>query len=572
MPTLYVMLIGAALLLISIVLTPLSNRIGMPVLLMFFGVGMLAGEDGLGGIQFHDFNTAFLVGNLALAIILLDGGMRTRKESFRVGLKPATALATIGVFVSAGITGWAAIYLLDLPLLPGLLMGTIVASTDAAAVFSLLQGRGLHLNERVGATLEIESGSNDPMAIFLTVLLLEMIEHKTVAPEWEMLKLFAEQFGIGAIGGIAGGYVLSALVRRLDLAIGLYSLLVVTGGILVFALVGLLEGSGFLAIYLVGVRLGNSGAPLLSTILQVHDGLAWLAQLGLFLILGLLVTPSQMLPQALPALALALILTFIARPAAVALSLWPFGMKPREIAFISWVGLRGAVPIVLALFPTMAQIPEARLLFNVTCVVVLVSLLIQGTTLASVARWLKLEVPAPKLPQRRIPLNLPDHSDHELYLLPMQQIQTGVTPVKTLRLPGSSALLAIFRERELLLPRPDLLLQPGDWLAVASNSQAAADIGRLLAAETPDHLAPREFFGDFTLAGDVLLGDLEAVYGFDIEPELKALSLSAAIAQRHRGHPVVGDRVDLGPVQLVVMAMEGDSVTHVGMKLPATTA
>jgi len=568
MPALYILLIGASLLLISIVLTPLSTRIGLPVLLLFFVVGMIAGENGPGGIQFHDFNTAFLVGNLALAVILLDGGMRTRAETFRVGLKPATALATIGVLVSAGVTGLAAIYLLHLPPLHGLLMGTIVASTDAAAVFSLLQGRDLHLNERVSATLEIESGSNDPMAIFLTILLLEMIEHQTTTLNWDALLLFAQQFGIGAIGGIIGGYVLNALIRRLDLAIGLYSLLVATGGLLVFSLVGLLEGSGFLAIYLLGVRLGNSGTPLLTTILQVHDGLAWLAQLGLFLILGLLVTPAQMLPLALPALGIALVLMFVARPLAVALSLLPLGIRGRELTFISWVGLRGAVPIVLALFPIMAQIPEAKLLFNVTCVVVLVSLLIQGTTLAPVARWLKLEVPAPRLPQRRIPLNLPDHSDHELYLLPMQEIHAGTTSAGTLRLPKDSALLAVFRERKLLLPDVTLKLQPGDWLAVASNAQSAENIGKLLTAETPERLAPRLFFGDFTLAGDTLLGDLEMVYGFEVETELKTLSLSAVIAQRHRGHPVVGDRVELGPVQLVVMAMEGDRVTRVGMKLP----
>ena len=568
MTTLYILLIGAALLLISIVLTPLSNRIGLPVLLLFFGVGMGAGVDGPGGIRFDDFHTAFLVGNLALAIILLDGGMRTRSESFRVGLKPAAMLATIGVLVSAGITGLVAIYLLHLPPLQGLLMGTVVASTDAAAVFSLLQGRGLHLNERVSATLEIESGSNDPMAIFLTILLLDMIEQQR-ALDWHALEFFVQQFGIGALGGIAGGYVLSWLVRRLDLAVGLYSLLVATGGILIFALVGLLEGSGFLAIYLVGLRLGNSGAPLLSTILQVHDGLAWLAQLGLFLILGLLVTPSQLLPLLLPALGVAVALTFVARPLAVALSLWPMGMNGREIQFVSWVGLRGAVPIVLALFPIMAQIPEAPLLFNTTCIVVLFSLLIQGTSLTSAARWFGLEVPAPTLPQRRIPLNLPDHSDHELYLLPMQQLQGEATRVRALRLPADSALLAIFRDRELLLPQSDTLLQPGDWLAVASNSQAAADIGKLLMSKAPEYLAPRQFFGDFTLDGDALLGDLEMAYGFDVEPELKTLTLSEAIARRHRGHPVIGDRVELGPVQLVVMAIEGDRVTRVGMKLAA---
>lgn len=571
MTALHVLLISAALLLISIVLTPLSNRIGMPVLLLFFGVGMLAGEDGPGGIQFHDFDTAFLVGNLALAIILLDGGMRTRSESFRVGLKPAALLATIGVFISAGITGLVAIYLLDLPPLQGLLMGTVVASTDAAAVFSLLQGRGLHLNERVGATLEIESGSNDPMAIFLTILLLEMIEKNHATLDWSSLLLFVQQFGIGAVGGVLGGRVLTWLVRRLDLAVGLYSLLVVTGGILIFSLVGLLEGSGFLAIYLVGLRLGNSGSPLLSTILQVQDGLAWLAQLGLFLILGLLVTPSQMLPQVLPALGIAVALTFIARPLAVAVSLFPMGMNWREIKFVSWVGLRGAVPIVLALFPIMAQIPEAKLLFNVTCIVVLFSLIVQGTTLASAARWLRLEVPAPQSPQRRIPLNLPDHSDHELYLLPMQQMQNDTMSVRSLQLPARSALLAVFRERELLLPHKDMTLQPNDWLAIASNSQAAADIGKLLALETPERLAPRLFFGDFTLDGDVMLGDLEAVYGIAIDEQQRALSLSELIGKQHRGHPVVGDSLMLGPVQFVVMAMEGDRVTRVGMKLEAST-
>lgn len=569
MTPLYLMLVGAFLLLISIVLTPLSNRIGMPVLLMFFGVGMLAGDEGFGHIQFHDFNTAFLVGNLALAIILLDGGMRTKVESFRVGLKPASALATVGVLVSAGITGCAAMWLLDLPPLLGLLMGTIVASTDAAAVFSLLHGRGLHLNERVSATLEIESGSNDPMAIFLTVLLLEMIEHNATGLNGSAFWLLLQQFGIGAAGGVIGGYFLSYLIRRLDLAIGLYSLLVVTGGILIFALTGLLEGSGFLAIYLVGLWLGNSRSTLLPTILQVHDGLAWLAQLALFLVLGLLVTPSDMLHLAVPALGLALILMFVARPLAVALSLIPFGIRARELVFVSWVGLRGAVPIVLALYPIMAQLPQAQLLFNTTCVVVLVSLLVQGTSLARVARWLKLEVPAPRLPQRRIPLNLPDHSDHELYLLPMQQVHNTATPARTLRLPTGSALLAVFRNRELLLPDADTQLQPGDWLAVAGSAQAAAEIGKLLTiAETPERLVPRLFFGDFTLSGDALLGDLEQVYGLSIDSDQKHLSLSELIALRHRGHPVVGDSATIGPVQLVVMAVEGDRVTRVGMKLP----
>jgi cell volume regulation protein A len=569
MTALYLLLVAAFLLLLSIVLTPLSTRIGMPVLLMFFGVGMAAGEDGPGGIQFHDFNIAFLVGNLALAIILLDGGMRTRYESFRVGLRPAASLSSLGVLISAGLTGAAALWLLHLPLLHALLMGAIVASTDAAAVFALLQGRGLHLNERVSATLEIESGSNDPMAIFLTVLLLELIERQTTTLSSHALLLLVQQFGIGAIAGVGGGAALSWLVRKLDLALGLYPLLVVTGGIFVFALTGLVEGSGFLAIYLMGLRLGNSGAPVLPNILQVHDGMAWLAQLGLFLMLGLLVQPSQMLHIALPGFGIALVLTFIARPLAVFISLTPFGLNWREMTFISWVGLRGAVPIVLALFPIMAKIPEAQLLFNITCVVVLFSLLMQGTTLAPLARWLKLEVPAPRLPQLRLPLNLPDQSDHELFLLPMREIKSEPAKLKSLRLPKGSALIAIFRERELLLPSPDIELRASDWLAVAGSSRLATDIGKLLSAdEKRDRLLARQFFGDFTLSGDALLADLEQVYGIAIEAEQRELSLSTIIAKRHRGHPVVGDMVTVGPVQLVVMAMAGDRVTRVGMKLP----
>lgn len=569
MTALYALLVGAVLLLLSIVLTPLSTRIGMPVLLMFFGVGMAAGEDGPGGIQFHDFDTAFLVGNLALAIILLDGGMRTKYESFRVGLKLAGSLSSIGVLITAGLTGWAALYFLHLPLLHALLLGAIVASTDAAAVFSLLQGRGLHLNERVSATLEIESGSNDPMAIFLTVLLLEMIEHHSTTLDMSALLLLLQQFGIGAIAGVAGGAALSWLVRKLDLALGLYPLLVVTGGIFVFALTGLIEGSGFLAIYLVGLRLGNSGAPVLPNILQVNDGLAWLAQLGLFLILGLLVTPSQIMHIALPGLGIALVLTLIARPLAVFISLAPFGLNWREMTFISWVGLRGAVPIVLALFPIMAKIPEAQLLFNTTCVVVLFSLMLQGTTLSALARLLKLEVPAPRLPQRRFALKLPDQSDHELFLLPMREIKSEPIKAKSLRLPKGSALVAIFRERELVLPSADTELQTEDWLAIAGSASLAADIGKLMTtAEKRERLMARQFFGDFTLSGDALLADLEQVYGITVDAEQRELTLSQIIAKRHRGHPVVGDSVMVGPVQLVVMAMEGDRVTRVGMKLP----
>ena len=266
MPTDVLLFIGL-LLSISIVLSPLSSRIGMPILLLFLAIGMLAGEDGIGGLRFDDFEAAFLAGNLALAIILLDGGMRTRASSFRVGLRPAAMLATVGVALTAAVTGLAAMWLFDLPLLVGLLIGTIVSSTDAAAVFALLQGRGLHLNDRVSATLEIESGSNDPMAIFLTLVLLSLLTETGDGAAVESLYLLLQQFGLGALGGWLGGRGLAALLNRIPLVPAFYPLLVAAGGLVIFGGVNTLGGSGFLAIYLAGVVLGNRRVRMMPAIL-----------------------------------------------------------------------------------------------------------------------------------------------------------------------------------------------------------------------------------------------------------------------------------------------------------------
>ena len=396
-----VTLIGALMLVISIMLSPLSSRLGMPVLLIFLVVGMIMGEDGPGGILFDDFELAFLIANLALGVILLDGGMRTRAETFRVGLRPALVLASVGVFLTASGAGLVAWWVFDMHWLTALLIGAIISSTDAAAVFSLLQGRGLHLNERVSATLEIESGSNDPMAIFLTLMLVTMIEAGGTSEGWMALMMLVKQFGIGGAVGVAGGFIVVELANRVRLTPSLYPLLVVAAGIMVFSGTNALGGSGFLAIYLAGVVVGNRPVRMMPMILQVHDGLAWLAQLCLFLMLGLLVTPSELLPLAGGGLVLALALIFLIRPLTVMATLWPFGFNRRELGFISWVGLRGAVPIVLALFPIIAGLPEAQLIFHVAFFIVLVSLVVQGTTMAPLARKLRLEVPAGEDPYRR---------------------------------------------------------------------------------------------------------------------------------------------------------------------------
>jgi len=562
-------LIGALMLVISILLSPLSSRLGMPVLLIFLIVGMMMGEDGPGGLQFDNFELAFTIANLALGVILLDGGMRTRAETFRVGLRPALVLASAGVFLTAAGAGLVAWWVFDLGWLTALLIGAIISSTDAAAVFSLLQGRGLHLNERVSATLEIESGSNDPMAIFLTLMLVTMIDSGGVSEGWGSLILLIKQFGIGGVIGVLGGFVVVNLANRSRLTPSLYPLLVVAAGLAVFAGTNELGGSGFLAIYLTGVVIGNRPVRMMPMILQVHDGLAWLAQLCLFLMLGLLVSPSELLPLAGGGLILAIALIFVIRPAAILMTLWPFGFNRRELGFISWVGLRGAVPIVLALFPVIADLPSAQQIFHIAFFIVLVSLVVQGTTMAPLARRLRLEVPSGEDPYRRLPLDVPAAGDHELMLFPLRGDSWEVPrPLGQLRLPENTALAGVFRHRACLPPSPDMNVSAGDVIAMFATPDVVPELGRALSGrQPPTYLAERAFFGDFVLNGDALLGDVEQVYGIEFDELPPELSLAECFARRTKGHPVIGDKVVLGPVVLVARATEADRVTKVGLKM-----
>ncbi|MFP8966216.1 potassium/proton antiporter [Pokkaliibacter sp. CJK22405] len=571
MATFSLLFIGALLISLSILLSPLSNRIGMPVLLIFLVVGMLAGEDGIGGIQFNDVDMAFLIGNLALAVILLDGGMRTRVRTFRVGLKPALSLATLGVAITAAITGIAAMWVFGLDLLTGLLVGTMVASTDAAAVFSLLQGKGLNINERVAATLEIESGSNDPMAIFLTLLLIQLISSADQAHGmWlEGALLFVKQFGIGVVAGGLGGLLLSTLIRKSTLTLAFYPLLMTAGGLMVFAGTNELGGSGFLAIYLAGVVVGNRRLKVLNDILQVHDGLAWLAQLVLFLMLGMLVTPSNLLIVAPGTLLIALILTFVARPIATWLSLMPFRFRWKEQLFISWVGLRGAVPIVLALFPFMAGINEAYLIFNVAFVVVLFSLILQGSSLAWVARRLGLEVPVSLRPLRTYPLDVAGAGDHELYLYRLEgkRWQVPVYLQEILRIKGVNV-TGVFREGSFMQPEPNLTLKERDVVSLVMLPADLEQVSERLSVEQrSEHLQDVGFFGEFVLNGDVTVAELKQAYGVTIPDESPEQTLSDCLKHHCRGQPVVGDKLELETLTLVVKRASGKDVQLVGIKL-----
>ncbi|MEY4562076.1 MAG: hypothetical protein RLZZ618_1353 [Pseudomonadota bacterium] len=391
------LLAGGLLVFFSLTAGVVSARLGLSFLLVFLIAGMLAGVDGPGGVRFGNTVLTAWVGNAALAIILIEGGISTRMSTVKAGFKPALLLATVGVALTAAMVGAVAMLVMKVDWRYGLLLGAIVASTDAAAVFSVLRHAGVRLDERVSASLEMESGLNDPMAVFLTLALIATI--KTDAGLLSALVLLVKQAGFGALVGLAGGWAVSWLLRKLTLTAGnggLVSLMILSAGLVVFATSGLLEGSGFLAVYLYGVRVRALAEAAAHAASSALDGFAWAAQAGMFLLLGLLVSPHQMLEALWPTLAVVLTLVFVARPVAVWLCLTPLGFPRRERVFMGWVGLRGAVPIVLALFPMLEQVPGSYQFFNVAFGVVLASLLLQGTTLGVVARWLKVVAPPPE--------------------------------------------------------------------------------------------------------------------------------------------------------------------------------
>lgn len=473
-------LVGTILLLFAVLARKIAARFGIPMLVVFVLLGMAAGSEGIGGIDFEDYALAHGIGTVALALILFDGGLRTPFSTIRKAWKPALSLATVGVFATAVVTGFAATWLLGVSLTEGLLLGSIVASTDAAAVFSVLRSQGVKLSDRLSATLELESGANDPMAVFLTVGLVEvLLGQRTLG--MEMLNLLLLQLGVGTLVGLAVGYASVRLINRVNLdAAGLYPILAGICGLSAYGLAASIGGSGFLAIYLAGIVLGNSRLIFQSGIFLFHDAAAWFSQVVMFVLLGLLSFPSELAKVAWEGLGVALMLMLVARPLAVFVGLAPFSFRFRESLFISWVGLRGAVPIILATYPLLFNLTIGPYLFNVVFFAVLVSVLAQGWSLPLVARLLGLGTVAPVENPVSLEIASLRHIDADIvkYDVPRESQAAGKC-LRDLDLPDTAVAAILARNDDIIPPRGSTKILPGDNIFVVLRPESRPQVDRI---------------------------------------------------------------------------------------------
>lgn len=468
----YILLGLGILLLLSVLASKVSEWLGVPALLMFLLIGMVAGSEGPGGIYFQDAAVAKFVGTLALAFILFSGGLDTDWQMIRPVLGPGIALATLGVVLTAVAVGLFAIPVLGFSLHEGLLLGAIMSSTDAAAVFAVMRSRKVILKGKLKPLLELESGSNDPMAVFLTTAMIRLLMEQDVS--WWLIGVhFLVQMTVGAMVGLSCGWLTTKAFGKLRLEYeGLYPVTGIGVVLVIFGLAESLGGNGFLAVYVAGIVLGNSDFLHKRGLMRFHDGLGWLMQITMFLILGLLVFPSRVATVAGSGLLVAAFLMLVGRPAAVLLTLFPSRMSLREKLLVAWVGLRGAVPIVLATFPRMAGVSQSDLIFDIVFFVVIASALFQGKTLMPLARLLKLAGPLPDKPKYPLEFDRTEYTRCEMREIVVTAGSAAVgKPVSELNLPAGSLILLINRHKEFLIPRGTTTVQEYDTLLVLAEPE-----------------------------------------------------------------------------------------------------
>lgn len=467
-----IILVGSILLLISIFAGKTSYKFGVPTLIFFLGVGMLAGEDGIGGITFNDPQIAQMIGVISLNFILFSGGLDTDWKAVRPILKEGLVLSSIGVLLTAVTLGTFVYYVTDFTIYESLLLGSIVSSTDAAAVFSILRSKNLALRTNLRPTLELESGSNDPMAYVLTIMFLGLVMNpeKSIA---SMIPVFLQQMILGTVAGFAFGRVSKIIINRIKLDFeGLYPVLVIALMFITFSVTDFFGGNGFLAIYICGLYLGNKYIIHKKTILRMYDGLAWLMQIVLFLTLGLLVLPSQIVPVIGIGLVISLFLMLVARPVSVFISLMFFKMRLRRRVYISWVGLRGAVPIVFATYPLLAGIEKADMIFNIVFFIALTSILVQGTSLGVVAKWLKVSRPAEEKILTPSEKFMEEHPKTEMREIGIGDSNKTVGKrIVDLEFPSSAIIAMIKRGEKYITPDGSTVIEAGDVLIVLSDSK-----------------------------------------------------------------------------------------------------
>jgi potassium/hydrogen antiporter len=557
-------LLGAVLVMAGILSSLLALRFGAPLLLVFLLIGMLAGDSGPGQLSFDDVRSTYLVGSVALALILFDGGLKTRFQSVRAVLAPSTVLATVGVLLTALVTAPFAKYVLDLNWAESLLVGAVVASTDAAAVFLLVHAQGLRLRPRVGATLEAESGTNDPFAVFLTLMLVEYISLGQSSFAYIALE-FLLQAGLGAVVGVVGGRLVVVALNRVALPQGLHAPFVATAALVIFGAAQISHASGFLAVYLAGIIIGNRPTRAHNSVVTFLDAATWLAQIVMFVLLGLLVSPQRLVSSIVPAVIVALVLMLLARPLAVFLCLAPFRFNWREKLFIAWTGLRGAVAIFLASIPMLVGLSKAYLYFDVAFVVVFISLLLQGWTLAPAARLLHVALPRADRGPRRVELDLPGQLEQQLVGYPVRSrslyFRRGL-------IPSWSKPTLVIRDERILSPAEADPIAAGDYIYLLAPPEKAEALDRFFVDMAPSSAPDPHLLGDFTVSGEHTLGELAQIYGVAVSEDQARLTLADYFDIHLDYAPKEGAELVLDPIVLVARSISGGRVNVIGLRLP----